>query len=163
MENTLQLKYQEEGFPNQTKCAPVPFIPLYSLTLQIQSNYCPYLLFKGFLLSIDRQTTLFSKLQNKNTSPALRTSEMSITLNFLPQISISTAEITRRRKSSRPVSHPIFYLVESYISIMQAPVIIMNEASARQTGRKAQTSNITAAKVLTFSKFVRVPLTDKFS
>jgi hypothetical protein len=31
---------------------------------------------------------------------------------------------------------------------MQAPVIVMNDASARQTGRKAQTSNITAAKVL---------------
>jgi T-complex protein 1 subunit gamma len=30
---------------------------------------------------------------------------------------------------------------------MQAPVIVMNDASARQTGRKAQTSNITAAKV----------------
>jgi hypothetical protein len=30
---------------------------------------------------------------------------------------------------------------------MQAPVIVMNEASARQAGRKAQTSNITAAKV----------------
>jgi T-complex protein 1 subunit gamma len=40
---------------------------------------------------------------------------------------------------------------------MQAPVIVMNDASARQTGRKAQTSNITAAKVFphTFS-----PLTD---
>jgi hypothetical protein len=32
-------------------------------------------------------------------------------------------------------------------SKMQAPVIVMNDASARQTGRKAQTSNITAAKV----------------
>src|SRR5579862_10013830 len=31
---------------------------------------------------------------------------------------------------------------------MQAPVIVMNDASARQTGRKAQTSNITAAKVI---------------
>jgi hypothetical protein len=30
---------------------------------------------------------------------------------------------------------------------MQAPVIVMNDASTRQTGRKAQTSNITAAKV----------------
>ena len=31
---------------------------------------------------------------------------------------------------------------------MQAPVIVMNDVSSRQTGRKAQISNITAAKVL---------------
>jgi len=30
---------------------------------------------------------------------------------------------------------------------MQAPVIVMNDASSRQTGPKAQVSNITGAKV----------------
>jgi len=49
--------------------------------------------------------------------------------------------------------HSLFYhsfpqeLENQHIK-MQAPVIVMNDASARQTGRKAQTSNITAAKVL---------------
>jgi hypothetical protein len=37
---------------------------------------------------------------------------------------------------------------------MQAPVIVMNDASARQTGRKAQTSNITAAKVSFICHFI---------
>jgi len=39
---------------------------------------------------------------------------------------------------------------------MQAPVIVMNDASARQTGRKAQTSNITAAKVSVQPAFWRL-------
>jgi hypothetical protein len=42
---------------------------------------------------------------------------------------------------------------------MQAPVIVMNDASARQTGRKAQTSNITAAKVTSLFFEIFVPLT----
>jgi hypothetical protein len=46
----------------------------------------------------------------------------------------------RVRTQTRSCSPPV--------SKMQAPVIVMNDASARQTGRKAQTSNITAAKVV---------------
>ena len=70
----------------------------------------------------------------------------------------STDQAITRRKSSpnslekpenRVSSSAFCGLVYRVISKMQAPVIVMNDASARQTGRKAQTSNITAAKVLT--------------
>ena len=48
---------------------------------------------------------------------------------------------------TQPVRPSLLRVHSHAPSKMQAPVIVMNDASARQTGRKAQTSNITAAKV----------------